>query len=225
MNALPPEPPSTTRTPPSDAPAAAPRRVPSRGWYGLAFVLLLVGLAAYIASLNVGRARAAALVEAFRTVTAPGEAVVTLDEPGPYTVFYEKVGTRGGERFDLREKFPVLPKMNLTLTDPTTGREVAHQPVDSHAVYRTAGREGYSEWAFELDRPATLRVHTELVDADPGGQRFQLAFGKLPVEQMTGDWRGVFGGAALLAFAFVVSSVTIIVTWMLRHGGATRRDA
>ena len=91
-------------------------------------------------------------------------------------------------------------------------------------MYRTAGREGYSEWEFELDAPTTLRIEAVVAKADPGDQRFQLAVGKMPVHELTADWRGVFGGAALLAFAFVVGSVTFIVTWMLRHGGATRRD-
>ena len=210
----------------TDAEASEPefRRVPSRGWYGLAFFVLLIGLVAYVASINVGRARTAAMIEKLQPFSAPGQATLTLDEAGAYAIFYEKVGRRDGEDFDLRETFPVLPKMNLTLTDAATGQEIEHRPVESFAIYRTAGREGYSEWAFSLAEPTTLRIEANVVGADPGDQRFPLAVGKLPVQQLTADWRGVFGGAAVLAFAFVVGSVTIIVTWMLRHGGPTRRD-
>ena len=115
--------------------------MPSRGWYALALVLLLIGLAAYVAALTAGRAETAAMVGALKTFSVPGEATLTLDKPGRYAVFYEKVGTRSGERFDLREAFPVLPKMNLTLVDQATGEEVPPPPGrEPHGVpHRGAG--------------------------------------------------------------------------------------
>lgn len=213
------------------------RRVPSRGWYGLAFALMLIGVAAFTASLNVARSEVAARIDAMQRFVAPGSTPLQFDRPGRYLIYYEKIGTLNGEDFDTTDRFPELPKMDFDVTHDATGDYLeVERADDSESQMFNHGRAN-SEFAFTLPPEHFTADHSSPeADGDAVGytltathendidDRLLIAVGPPVVGQLMSNWRGPFGGAAILAFAFVVSATTVLVTWMLRHGHVNRRE-
>ncbi|MEM7625695.1 MAG: hypothetical protein AAF333_08705 [Planctomycetota bacterium] len=208
-------------------------RIPSRGWYGLAFVLLLVGVAAFNASINVAKTRVTASLDQMQRFVAPGTVEIRLDQPGDYLIYYEKVGEFSGETFDTSERFPELPKMDVDVVQQGTDRYLAvERAVDTGTqMYRDGAAN--SEFGFtvpaEMISPnadgenAALFTLT-LTHENDIDDRLLMAVGPPVVtEGLFTDWRGPFGGAAVLAFSFTFAALTVLLTWLLRNGKITRR--
>ena len=226
---------------PSD-PQTPPRRIPSRGWYGLAFVLLLVGVAAFSASLNVAKVQVAASLDQLQHFVAPGTAEVELPGPGDYLIYYEKIGSFDGEAFDTSARFPELPKMDIDVVHPATGDYLVIRRATDTGTQMYRGGAANSEFGFTAPPPGTPVAPPDNgpADSDPDqpvvvqitlthendiDDRLLMAVGP-PVVQgnLFTDWRGPFGGAAVLAFTFTFSALIVLLTWVLRHGKVTRRD-
>ncbi len=189
-------------------------------------VLMILGVAAFIASIaNAKRDINQRLSEMHRFVM-PGQTTVSLNQPGTYLVYYEKVGEHAGETFDTQQHFPELPKLDFDVRhDPSARYLTVKRAVDQVSqIYR--GGQANSEFFFEVPAELTpgeftLSAAHENADLDA---RLLLSVGPPIVGEMMSDWRGPFGGAALLAFTFVISAVTVLLTWTLRHDQITRRD-
>ena len=191
-----PDPSSTAH--PSAAPVSHP--VPSRRWYGLAAVLLLVGVSAFVASLGIARAEVQERLGEMVRVGMPGTAEVPLPGAGRYLVYYERTGELDGERFDTEDRFPALPKMNVDLYGPligTSGRRVLIRSSSTEAQMFNDGHAS-SEWEFESPGPGTYRL-TAMHD-NPIDDRVLLAVGPPVADGVLSAWIGPFGGASLLAF-------------------------
>ena len=238
---------------------AADDRKPSRGWYGLAFMVMLIGVAAFSASLNVAKQDVAQSLAAMQRLVVPGSTQLTLDKPGKYLIYYEKIGEFNGESFDTSERFPELPKLDVDIRQNATGQYLqVDRAADSETQMFNHGRAN-SEFVFNVPTPApgnrngsgsaptdaaanviadeTNQAAAVSASSDDSPQtytftfahendidnRLLLAVGPPVVGEMMSDWRGPFGGAAVLAFAFVISALTVLVTWMRRHGNVTER--
>ncbi|MEE9403638.1 MAG: hypothetical protein V3V20_01990 [Algisphaera sp.] len=205
---------------------AAPRKGPSRGWYGLAFGLLLVGLAAFVASLGVARAQVQAKLDQMVRVVVPGEVELELTRAGRHLIYYERVGEVAGEQLDTRARFVALPKMNVGLFKGGTGEAVDEMRV---TLIRSSSTESQmfnggmasSEWEFESPGAGTYRLvaahHNVLED------RLILAVGPPVADGVLSAWSGPFGGASVLAFCFVISTILFLVVWSLRTGSVGKR--
>ncbi|MEM9915969.1 MAG: hypothetical protein AAF911_13505 [Planctomycetota bacterium] len=221
-------------TPADDNGSELPGRVPSRGWYGLAFVLMLIGVAAFIASVNVAQSQVDAAVGSMQRFVAPGSGELAFDQPGDYLVYYEKIGTFNGEDFDTTGVFRETPALDIDVEHQASGdfltvRQAKYDKSESQIFNHGKAN---SEFIFTLpaehfgpdaERPVryTISGAHENLDLD---DRVLLAVGPPVVGSLMSDWRGPFGGAAVLSFAFVISATTVLVTWMLRHGKVTRRQ-
>lgn len=223
-------PPAEPPAPPASPPNPIDRRKPSRGWYGLAFALMLIGVAAFTASLNAARTQVAQRLDAMQRFVAPGTTPLTFGQPGRYLVYYEKVGQIDNENFDTSGRFPEMPRMDIDLRhDATDTYLTLDRAEDTESQMFNHGRAN-SEFAFtvtpeQVDPTSKAASYTltatHLNDID---DRLLIAVGPPVVGQMMSQWRGPFGGAALLAFAFVISATTVLVTWTLRNGKVTRRE-
>lgn len=228
MNPTPDPTPAPPAAPPSPPPAE--RRVPSRGWYGLSFVLMIIGVAAFTASLNAARSEVANRLDAMQRFVVPGSVALHFDRPGRYLVYYEKIGAFDGEDFDTTAQFPELPKIDFDVLHNATGGFLnVERAEDTESQMFNHGRAN-SEFAFTLP-PEHFNTDSQTVPytftathENEIDDRLLIAVGPPVVGQLMSDWRGPFGGAAVLAFAFVVSATTVLVTWMLRHGKVTRRE-
>ena len=196
-------------------------RVPSRGWYALAAVLLLVGLVAFAVSLGVARGQVQARLDQMIRVVVPGAAELELTRNGRHLVYYERVGDVDGERFDTRERFPALPKMNLDLYGPGGDRVPLTRSSDTEAQMFNGGLAS-SEWEFAAPGPGTYRL-TAAHD-NPIEDRVLLAVGPPVADGVLSAWTGPFGGASVLAFCFVFAAIVALVTWTMRCGAVTQRE-
>lgn len=216
----------------SPAPAAAtdtPERAkPSRGWYGVAFVLLLIGVAAFTASLNVAKARVAVSLDQLQHFVAPGTAELQIDTPGDYLIYYEKIGEFDGKTFDTAERFPELPKMEVDVVHQATDRYLVVQRATDTGTQMYRGGAANSEFGFtvtpELIADGNDVFKITLTHVNEIDDRLLMAVGPPVVSDgLFSDWRGPFGGAAVLAFAFTFSALIVLLTWVLRNGSITRR--
>ena len=198
-----------------------PHRVPSRGWYGLAAVVLLIGAAAFAASLAVARAQVQERLAQMVRVVVPGASELELTRAGRHLVYYERVGEVGGERFDTRERFAALPKMNVDLYAPGGARVPLTRSSATEAQMFNGGL-ARSEWEFQALGAGTYRL-TAAHD-NPIDDRVLLAVGPPVADGVLSAWTGPFGGASVLAFCFVFAAIVTLVTWALRRGDVTQRE-
>lgn len=219
----------------TDQPDEAPINYkPSRGWYGLALGLMVIGVAAFVASLNVAQAKVDAALNSMQRVVAPGSAEMVFEQPGDYLVYYEKVGTFNGEDFDTTGIFRETPALDIDLQHQASGEFLSvrqakydksesqmfnHGQANSEFIF-TLPPEHFTEAAASPVKYTVTAIHENL-EID---HRVLLAVGPPVVGSLMSDWRGPFGGAAVLSFAFVISATTVLVTWMLRNGKVTRRN-
>ena len=151
---------------------------PSRRWYALAAVLLLLSLGVFIGTLV---AKSAAVQDRITNMPRlvgpnPQGSEVELTEPGQYIIYHENLGTLDGRAFDTprRQVWPTFasPAMTCAVVDLATGKPVelrlpghTDKPKDKREVntdlvpaYDTAGRQGHGVWVFDVDRPGRYRV-------------------------------------------------------------------
>lgn len=151
---------------------------PSRMWYALAAVLMLLSLGVFVGTLV---AKSAAINGRITNMPRfvgpnPGGSVVELTEPGQFIVYHENLGTLDGRSFDTprRQVWPTFasPAMTCEVVDLATGKPVelrlpghTDKPKDKREVnsdlvpaYDTAGRQGHGVWVFDVDRPGRYRV-------------------------------------------------------------------
>jgi hypothetical protein len=217
----------------TDRPDSARRR-PSRGWYGIALVVMLVGVAAFVASVKVAQEKVADRLSQMQRFVAPGSTTLTFDRPGRYLVYYEKVGEFDGRSFDTTRVFRETPALDVDLRHDMTGEYVTVQQVkyeENQAQMFNAGRAN-SEFVFTLppesfaeDAAGSVGYTISAAHENPEiTEDILLAVGPPVVGDLMSDWWGPFGGAAVLAFAFVLSSVAVLVVFALRHGWLTPRQ-
>lgn len=172
----------TTERPPA-------RRLPSRGWYGLALAILLVTAGVFAAVVINGRAGAHRAVDRMPRFVGPTPdtgVVLDLDEPGDYVVYYENLGTLKGaddvadRAFDTHRlqvwTTPTRPSMACTVTREDGGETVAvrllgqtgDRPAefdvdrDVGVIYDLGDRQGAGIWTFRV--------------AESGRYRFSVAY-------------------------------------------------
>lgn len=207
---------------------------PSRGWYGLALVLMVIGVAAFVASLNVAQAKVDAALNSMQRVVANGSAEMVFEQPGDYLVYYEKIGTFNGEDFDTTGIFRETPALDIDLQHQASGEFLSVRQAKYEKSESQMFNHGQANSEFVFTLPAehftdaaaspvkyTITATHENLELD---HRVLLAVGPPVVGSLMSDWRGPFGGAAILSFAFVISATTVLVTWMLRNGKVTRRN-
>ena len=78
------------------------RSIPSRKWYALAGAILIVTFSVYVMAVVSQHRSSWAFINAWPRFIVPDEqgAVVTIDKPGEYVIYYENRGTLDGRSFD-----------------------------------------------------------------------------------------------------------------------------
>ena len=174
---------------PNDPAVDAPDR-PGRGWYLLSLALLLVGVAAFVASISTARQQLDAAEEQLQRFVVPGQVTLRFDEPGEHHLYYEKFGELDGERFDTYRKYDGrMPRVLVTMTGPR-GEPVEVEPVITeephrHRAHIYGGGRGNSEFVFDVERPGD---HTLVIEPDsPFDDRLLMAAG--PADRRRADVR------------------------------------
>lgn len=95
----------------------------------------------------------------------PGEVVLTLPEPGSYTVFHEY--THGFEDGVRSASDSEMESLQLTVVG-ADGKEIALQRPSGTSTYNVNGRSGYSLYWFEVDKPGEYTLSGAFPEARNG---------------------------------------------------------
>lgn len=170
---------------------ASPRKRPSRLWYLVSAVVLLLSLAIFVMTL---RSKASYLknqitpMPRFIGPTSDEGVVITLNETGKHSIFYENKGTLEGKPFKTpRSQVWTTyqsPSMSCTITRVETGESVAIRlpgqlaseeksrvSKDQVINYDFADMQGHSVWVFDVDKAGDYRIklsYNNAVYFEPG---------------------------------------------------------
>jgi hypothetical protein len=208
MNAMP-QPPSQARSQP-----------PTRGWYALAGIVAAATLTGVVL---LARPLVSFFGETFDLthMQAPGRREVRLERAGMHTI-YAEVGrtSRYGAVTVTRSGSP--PAVNLTVTQPPGGAELAVRTGGATAELEVHGRQYRSIATFSAPSAGRVLVEAEL-PAPAGGSPVPLAVGPRP---RPGDLLSVVLRAVVMipiALLGVGAAVAISVVTMVRRGRVKRR--
>jgi Protein of unknown function (DUF2510) len=97
---------------------------------------------------------------------AAGQAEVSVDEPGGYTVYFEGVGAA--------DEQVTIPSLSVSPAPVGGGEEVPVHPYGGSATYSLGARSGRSVGTFQINAPGRFLVQT---DGDPEGVQANIAIG------------------------------------------------
>jgi hypothetical protein len=185
--------------------SASAVRPPGRIWYLVAVLIAVggwVGMAMVLVSGLSGTA------ERMIRVLAPGQAELTLGEPGSYTIFHEHRSTLEGRVYNVEG----VSGLQVTVTEKAGGSIV---PLSSTAGshYTVGGYAGRSLFAFDVRKPGVY-VLTSSYDGGRKEPRTVLAIDR----GFVGNLVGTILGAIALAFGGMVLGIaTFIITFVKRR--------
>lgn len=185
----------------------------SRLWFVVAGLIALAGFAG---ALFYAMPRFSAANSATIRVVVPGNAVLTLDKVGRYTIYHEKKSTVDG-RYYASE---TVNGLRLDLADEATREPVALTEPAMQSSYTIGNRSGTSIYAFEIDRPGRYRLAADLAD----GRKEPKAV--LAIEHgMLGEMFSLIFGTIAIAFAGlgVAGAIVLAVLWRRSKAVAPRR--
>ena len=191
-------------------PDAEARKIPSRKWYLLSLVLLIVSATVFVLTL---RDKLAYLTDQLtpmpRFIGPTGEdgAVVTIEEPGKQNIFYENRGTLEGRRFDTfrRQVWTTYqsPSMTCVVTRVDTGEAIevrlpgqGEEEVkskiskDQIIAYDISGMQGHSAWVFDAETKGDYRIvltYTDAVMLEPGAIEIPPELTKAQKKEMVSE--------------------------------------
>jgi hypothetical protein len=119
---------------------------PSAVWYAVGGALMFVGV---VAGLIVGIAGVADVLDApddFQRIDAPGQGIVTFDEPGGYVLYLEARGNVAPTGRLATDQVALIP-------DRENGRPLAMEPYDTQLTYERGNRAGRADLTFEVVEP------------------------------------------------------------------------
>ena len=107
---------------------------PSRVWYWVAGAAVVASVVWLAAGLFFGIRGFSRQVEGFQRVPVPGEAELSFDAPGGYTVYYEGLGAA--------DEQVAIPSLSVSLVPVGGGGEVPVYPYSGSATYSVGRRSG-----------------------------------------------------------------------------------
>jgi len=174
-----------------------------RKWYLAAAFLVLAGVAGAWWLLSSGLAGSETALA--RTI-APGSAVLTLREPGSYTIFYEMESVLDGRVFSPQD----ITGLKLDMTAEGSGAKIPLIRGTTKAQYSFSGHRGVSVLSFEISEPGRYRLDATYPEGRTEPQAV-LAIGSGFVGHLLGTMFGAFavgllgvGGGVALAVVTLV---------------------
>jgi hypothetical protein len=113
--------------------------------------VLFVGV---VAGLIVGISGVVDVLDApddFQRIDAPGEGIVTFDEPGGYVLYLEAPGNVAPTGRLATDQVALIP-------DRENGRPLAMEPYDTQLTYEQGNRAGKADLTFEVVEPGDYRL-------------------------------------------------------------------
>ncbi|MDT4966447.1 MAG: hypothetical protein QOJ64_1184 [Acidobacteriota bacterium] len=143
---------------------------PSRAYYLLALLVLIVGVTAFVIFLIKG---IGGITDKLVQMEAPGTAEMNFAEPGTYTIFYEPESVFEGKVYNTRGNFSGVW---CTVVSKETNSPVRLDQSSMNTTYTVGNRSGMSLLDFEIDRPGIYEVSAAYRD-NPDRPKIVLAIG------------------------------------------------
>jgi hypothetical protein len=183
-------------------------------WFVVAGLIALVGFAGALLYVmpRLGAADAGMI-----RVVVPGNAVLTLDKAGQYTIYHEKKSTVDG-RYYASE---TVSGLRLRLADEATGTPVKLTEPAVAANYTIGNKTGSSIYAFTIDLAGRYRLAADLAE----GRSEPKAV--LAIEQgMLGEMFSLIFGTMAIAFAGmgIAGAIVLVVLWRRSKAVEPRRS-
>jgi hypothetical protein len=189
----------------SGAATANGGHAPSRWWYLLALAIGLAGFAGMAAFML---PRLLGMADEFIHVVVPGEAELTLEAPGTYTIFHEQRSVVG-DRLYVSDN---ISGLRIVVKSATTGNEIPIVPAAVSQTYTFGSRSGTSAFAFNIAEPGRFR----LVAAYEDGRTEPQAVLAIGHDFLAGLMITILGSLAIV-FAFMAAAVVLVVgVWRRR---------
>lgn len=172
-------------------------------WFVVAGLIALAGFAGALFYLM---PRLAVADAQMTRVVVPGNAVLALDKPGPYTIYHEKKSTVDGQHY----VSDAVSGLRVALASEATGAAVKLAEPTTDASYTIGNRSGTSILAFTVDQPGRYRLTASLASgrSEP---KAVLAI----AQGLFGAMLGVIFGTIAIAFAGlgVAGALVAVVLW------------
>ena len=190
-----------------------PNITPSRWYLALAGAVLVAGWALFAFFLYKNLTGLGAKLQ---QVVGPGQAELTLREPGRYTIFYEYQSIIGDKVYSTG----ALPGLECTVILKSKNSKVALTPSAVNSTYHFGGRAGRSLFDFAVDEPGVYVLSSEYAE----GRRkpeIVLAVGK---DLATGLLKTIFGALGL-AFGSTAMAIAIAVVTLVKRSKSKKLAA
>jgi len=139
---------------------------PSRVWYWVAGAALVASAVWLGLGIFFGVRSFSRQIEGFQRVPIPGQAEVSFDRPGGYTVYFEGLGAA--------DEQVAIPSLSVSLVPVGGGAEVPVYPYGGAATYSVGGRSGRAVGTFRIDQPGRFLIRTM---GNPEGGQAHVAVG------------------------------------------------
>ena len=185
---------------------------PARLWYWVAGAAVVAAVIWLALGLFLGFRSLSRQVEGFQRVPIPGQAAVSLAEPGGYTVYFEGLGASD-------EQVPIPPYRLLLTTG--TGEEVPVRPEGGSATYGFGGHSGRAVATFSIEEPGRFLLQTE---GESQGGEANLAVGRSVGPAILRTVTQPIVGALVLSLAGAVVGVVVAVRRNRARGSTDGRS-
>jgi hypothetical protein len=152
--------------------------------------------------------RLQAMNDALIQVVVPGEAEMTLDKPGTYTIFHEERSVVG-DRVYVSDN---ISGLRVTVRSAATGEALAVAPTTLAETYSFGGRSGKSILSFDISQPGVYRLAAAYED---GGSQPQaaLAIGHGFLADLLTT---IFVSLGMVFGCIAVAVVIVVLVWRKR---------
>ncbi|MFZ2472957.1 MAG: hypothetical protein WAW52_13600 [Methanothrix sp.] len=178
---------------------------PGIWYYGLAVLIIVLGFAAFAASIYSGITDAES---GLLQMIAPGDADLFLSEPGEYMIFYENNSYLNGRFYSTGEQ---ISGLEILVKEKATGHYFATYPAKGSFTYSLGSRSGRSIMAFTAPRAGIYQVNASY--SGSAGQKIVLAIGKGMEE---GIFSAIIISMVALFGSIAVAAVITVVTYSRR---------
>ncbi|MCX6672589.1 MAG: hypothetical protein NTY37_02290 [Methanothrix sp.] len=182
--------------------------VPSRWYYGLGILIIVIG-AAYSVSVLISSFGNLGSGQQFVT---PGSSDLLLAESGEYIIFYESRAVFKGKVYITGES---LPDLNIEVKNKTTGsRAFIYSPLKT--TFSLGDRTGESIRAFKIDKPGVYQISASYASGDSSPEVV------LSVGNGFSDGSKMWNNAMLYLTSILLGMSVIMLTFFKRQKALRR---
>ncbi|MEX1181209.1 MAG: hypothetical protein WEB63_10440 [Cucumibacter sp.] len=187
--------------------------MPGRKWYLVAIAVFLIGAAGAGLFLV---PQVQEIQGRLTRVVVPGEAILSLDAPGSYTIFHEAQSVVDGALFNAGD----ISGLTVAVRVVSDNRGIPLAQPGVTASYTFGDRAGTSIFTFEIAEPGDYSLTASYAKGQ-NGPRTVLAVG----QGVVGDLVAAIFGALGIGFGAFAVAVAIALTTYLKRRSAARAAA